>query len=101
MQLKGVSLKTPSAYLFPARRRFGGDLYTMVSSFMPLFAGRIDHGHAVRFAESPERVHVVAARDFEGVEAKADVPLAALRSEECHLRKEFKFWESPEHLKKK
>ena len=56
MQLKRVSRKTPSAYLFPARRRFGGDLYTMVSSFMPLFAGRIDHGHAVRFAESPERV---------------------------------------------
>jgi len=66
MQLKRVSRKTPSAYLFPARRRFGGDLYTMVSSFMPLFAGRIDHGHAVRFAESPERVHVVAARKLEG-----------------------------------
>jgi len=66
MQLKRVSRKTPSAYLFPARRRFGGDLYTMVSSFMPLFAGRIDHGHAVRFAEGPERVHVVAARKLEG-----------------------------------
>jgi hypothetical protein len=66
MQLKRVSRKTPSAYLFPARRRFGGGLYTMVSSFMPLFAGRIDHGHAVRFAEGPERVHVVAARKLEG-----------------------------------
>src|SRR5260370_39677039 len=68
MQLKRVSRKTPSAYLFPARRRFGGGLYTMVSSFMPLFAGRIDHGHAVRFAEGAERVHVVAARDLESIE---------------------------------
>src|SRR5260370_8203023 len=38
----------------------------MVSRFMPLIDGRIDHGHAVRFAEGPERVHVVAARKLEG-----------------------------------
>ena len=75
MQLKRVSRKTPSAYLFPARRRFGGDLYTMVSSFMPLFAGRIDHGHAVRFAESPERVHVVAARKLEVGQIEPREPL--------------------------
>src|SRR6266404_7280529 len=70
MQLKRVSRKTPSAYLFPARRCFGGGLYTMASSFMPsgsveidrvigtpvIFAGRIDHGHAVRFEEGAERV---------------------------------------------
>jgi hypothetical protein len=30
-----VSRKRPSAYLFPARRFFGGGLYTMASSFMP------------------------------------------------------------------
>ena len=30
-----------------------------------IFAGRIDHGHAVRFEEGAERVHVVAARKLE------------------------------------
>jgi hypothetical protein len=79
MQLKRVSRKTPSAYLFPARRFFGGGLYTMASSLHAvgvgeidrvvgapvIFAGRIDHGHAVRFEEGAERVHVVAARKLE------------------------------------
>src|SRR5262249_10879060 len=43
-----------------------------------IFAGRIDHGHAVRFEESAERVHVVAARKLEGVVVEADVALAVL-----------------------
>src|SRR5262249_16314064 len=43
-----------------------------------IFAGRIDPGHAVRFEEGAERVHVVAARDLEGVVVKADVALAVL-----------------------
>jgi hypothetical protein len=30
-----------------------------------IFAGRIGHGHAVRFEEGAERVHVVAARKLE------------------------------------
>src|SRR5262249_13858449 len=43
-----------------------------------IFAGRIDHGHAVRFEEGAERVHVVAARGLEGGVVKADVALAVL-----------------------
>jgi len=31
MQLKRVSRKTPSVYLFPARRFFGGGLYSVAS----------------------------------------------------------------------
>src|SRR5262249_4101180 len=43
-----------------------------------IFAGRIDHGHAVLFEERAERVHVVAARKLEGVVVEADVALAVL-----------------------
>src|SRR5262249_50373612 len=43
-----------------------------------IFAGRIDHGHAVLFEERAERVHVVAARKLEGGGVEADVALAVL-----------------------
>src|SRR5262245_48460253 len=43
-----------------------------------IFAGRIDHIHAVLLEESAERVHVVAARKLEGVVVEADVALAVL-----------------------
>src|SRR5262245_45149856 len=43
-----------------------------------IFARRIDYGHAVRFEEGAERVHVVAARKLEGVVVEADVALAVL-----------------------
>src|SRR5215831_8196889 len=91
-QLERVSRKKPSASPLsrpPLLRRWlvhhGFELYAVgvgeidrVVGAPVIFAGRIDHIHAVLFEKRAERVHVVAARDFEGVVVKADVALAVL-----------------------
>src|SRR5260221_13032615 len=86
--------KTPSAYLFLLRRppllrrrlvHHGFELHAVgvgeidrVIGAPVIFAGRIDHGHAVLFEEGAERGHVVAARAFVWGVGKADVALAVL-----------------------
>src|SRR5262249_52167860 len=92
MQLARVSRKSAAALLLSRppllRRRLvhhGFELHAVgvgeidrVIGAAVIFAGRIDHGHAVRFEEGAERVHVVAARPLEGVVVKAGVALAVL-----------------------
>src|SRR5439155_8116476 len=43
-----------------------------------IFAGRVDHIHAVLLEEGAERIHVPAARKLERIVVKADVTLAIL-----------------------
>src|SRR5262245_48954227 len=52
-----------------------GEIHRVIGAAV-IFAGRIDHVHFILGEEIAERVHVVAARQLEGIVVKADVALA-------------------------